>query len=233
MTETADSNSEFLKRISELVQSGKTNAETDIPPGSKGTPGVVETTQEALAAGISAEQILEQGLLGGMQILGKKFAANEVFIPEVLIAARAMQAGFAELKDSFSEKEVPSRGVFVIGTVKGDLHDIGKNLLAIILEGSGWEIKDLGTDCPPEKFIEAIDRYPGCVIGLSALLTTTMSAMRDTVQAIKNKNPETVVLVGGAPVTADFASQIGADGYAADPSAAVGLLVELVPDKNL
>ncbi len=229
MQRDGEVNGRLLQRISETVQAGKTNSETDIPRGSKGKPGVVELVQEALASGLSGERILDEALLAGMRSLGSKFAANEVFIPEVLIAARAMQAGFVELKDCFSGGEMPTRGVFVIGTVQGDLHDIGKNLVAIILEGAGWEIKDLGTDCAPEVFLEALGQYPGCVVGLSALLTTTMVAMRDTVRMIRERSPSTVVLVGGAPVNAEFATEIGANGYAPDPSAAVGLLDELLP----
>jgi methanogenic corrinoid protein MtbC1 len=146
-----------------------------------------------------------------------------------LIAARAMRAGFDVLKPAFADEQAFSRGVFVIGTVRGDLHDIGKNLVAIILEGSGWQIVDVGTDCPTDKFIEAIDRHPGCAVGLSALLTTTMMNMGETVTAIRRHRSETVVLVGGAPVTADFARDIGADGYGADPTEAIALLDALIP----
>lgn len=223
---------DLLARIGKCVQTGKANAAQNIPRGSAGQPGVTELCTEALAHGLSARTVLEQGLLAGMQVIGKKFAANEVFIPEVLISARAMHAGLAVLKPHFAEAESTPKGVFVIGTVRGDLHDIGKNLVAIIFEGAGWKVVDLGTDCPPEKFVAAVRQHPGCVVGMSALLTTTMVAMRDTVTAIRKECSDTIVLVGGAPVTAAFAREIGADGYADDPSGAVTLLDELIPKRK-
>lgn len=221
--------SELMQRISLCVQSGKANAAMNIPPGTAGQPGVAELIQQALDEGIDAGSCLREGLLPGMGVIGKKFAANEVFIPEVLISARAMHAGLAVLKPAFAEQDVPSRGTFVIGTVRGDLHDIGKNLVGIILEGAGWQIVDLGTDCSAEKFVDAVNANPGCVLGLSALLTTTMVNMREVVAAVRAVQPRTVILVGGAPVTAKFAQEIGADGYAADPTQALSLLDELAP----
>jgi 5-methyltetrahydrofolate--homocysteine methyltransferase len=218
-----------LEQIANCVEAGKADKDTNIPPGSAGQPGVVELIQQLLGEGVEATVILQEGLLKGMGSIGRKFAANEVFIPEVLIAARAMHAGFAILKPAFAEQDVPSRGTFVIGTVRGDLHDIGKNLVSIILEGAGWEIVDLGTDVPPERFVEAVQQHPRCAVGLSALLTTTMVNMRECIEAIRGVNPETRILVGGAPVTARFAEEIGADGYADDPSAALALLNELQP----
>ena len=220
---------EVLQNISRCVRSGKTNADADIPPGSKGQPGVVELVTQALAEGLAAQRILQEGLLDGMQIIGRKFAANEVFIPEVLIAARAMKAGMELLRPHFTEQEMSGRGTIVVGTVQGDLHDIGKNILGMVLEGAGWRVVDLGIDCPADKFVSAVEEYPGCVVGLSALLTTTMMSMRDIVAQVRSKRPETVILVGGAPVTADFATQIGASGYAANPPQAVDLLDQLAP----
>ena len=218
-----------LQDISRCVSSGKTDAMTDIPAGSKGQPGVVELVTGALAAGHPAQSILERGLLGGMQVVGRKFVANEVFIPEVLIAARAMKAGMELLRPHFAEAEMPTRGTFVVGTVKGDLHDIGKNILGMVLEGAGWRVVDLGIDCPAGKFVAAVEEHPGCVVGLSALLTTTMMSMREIVAAVRQKRSEAVILIGGAPVTAAFAEQIGASGYAANPPEAVELLDRLAP----
>ncbi len=218
-----------LEHIAACVETGKADAQMDIPPGSAGQPGVVEHIRQALDDGVMPQVILQDGLLAGMGRVGRRFAANEVFIPDVLIAARAMQAGFAVLKPCFADQTVPSRGVFVIGTVRGDLHDIGKNLVSIILEGAGWRIVDLGADCPPERFVEAVRQNPGCAVGLSALLTTTMMNMPVTIEAIRAVSPETRVLVGGAPVTAAFADQIGADGYADDPTAALAVLDALLP----
>ena len=210
--------------------SGKAHARMDIPPGTVGQPGVAEWIEQGIAAGIAADVLLRDGLMPGMKIVGQEFAANRIFIPEVLIASRAMKAGFGVLKTALTAHPLPARGVFVIGTVQGDLHDIGKNLVGIILEGAGWQVVDLGTDCPPDRFIEAIQRHDASAVGLSALLTTTMMGMGQAVAALRDHRPETVILVGGAPVTQDFARQIGADGYGADPAAAAVLLDRLVSD---
>ncbi|MFH0979927.1 MAG: cobalamin-dependent protein [Planctomycetota bacterium] len=229
MTAAAESTGSFLPVIGECVRLGKTDAGTDIPRGTKGQPGVVEWVRRALHDGVKPRTILEQGLLPSMQETGRRFAAGEIFLPEVLIAARAMQAGVAELKPALAGGELPTRGVFIIGTVRGDLHDIGKNIVGIMLQGAGWRVEDLGVDCPAERFLETLGRHPGGAVGLSALLTTTMLNMREIVAAIHACRPHTVVLVGGAPVTAAFAGRIGASGYAADPVQAIELLNRLMP----
>ena len=229
MLEATESVKETLTRISTCVQSGKADADTNIPPGSKGEPGVAEFVDEALAAGVAPQTVLHEGLMPGLQVIGQKFTNNEVFIPEVLIAARAMHAGMNILKPLFAEGDMPSRGVFVIGTVSGDLHDIGKNLVSMMVEGAGWKVVDLGVDCKTEKFLEAIEKHPGCAVGLSALLTTTMVSMRETVAAIREKAPNTVVIIGGAPVTDAFAKEINASAAARDPSGAIAALDRLVP----
>ena len=223
----------LLRQISECVQRGQTGGAASAVgvQAAAGGPGVVELIEQALAAKKSAKVILEEGLLRGMNVIGQQFSAGEVFIPEVLIAARAMKAGLAVLKPCFAEEAIPSRGVFIIGTVRGDLHDIGKNIVAVILEGAGWEMMDLGTNCPPDRFLEAMAENPACAVGLSALLTTTMVNMGEAVKTIREQSPETVVLVGGAPVTADFAREIGAHGCAADPTEAIALLDELAPER--
>ena len=228
MSVIPESSIQTLARISECVQAGKADAETNIPPGTKGQPGVVELVQQMIAEGLTPQDVLHEGLMPGLQVIGKKFAENEVFIPEVLIAARAMQAGMALLKPLFNEGDAPSRGVFVMGTVAGDLHDIGKNLVCMMVEGAGWTVVDLGVDCKAEKFLSAIQDHPGCAIGLSALLTTTMTAMRDTVTTIHEQSPDTVVVVGGAPITESFALEIGASAYARDPAGAIEALNRLV-----
>lgn len=229
MSELTQAQREILEQIAECVEAGKADAATNIPPGSKDKPGVAEWVDKALAEGVPANVIIDNALLRGMQPIGRKFAANEIFIPEVLIAARAMHAGMNKLKPHLADCDVAGRGVFVIGTVKGDLHDIGKNLVAMILEGAGWKVVDLGVDCACEKFAAAVKEHPGCVIGLSALLTTTMVAMREAVQAIRQQCPDAIILVGGAPVTEGFASEIGATAYAADPAAAVEILDRIKP----
>lgn len=185
--------------------------------------GVTAGVTQALDAGVSPAEILNNALIAGMTEVGRLFEEGEYFVPEMLIAARAMQAGVAILKPKLIEADVKPLGRVVIGTVKGDLHDIGKNLVAMMLEGSGFEIIDLGTDVTPEKFVNAVRDKDAGFIGLSALLTTTMPGMRATIDALKQAGlrEKVTVMVGGAPVTQKFAEDIGADFYAQDaPSAA-------------
>lgn len=191
---------------------------------------VAQLTQKALNDGITPKEVLQQGLLRGMDAVGVDFRDGELFVPEVLIAARAMHAGMAILKPLLSESDIPSAGKVVLGTVAGDLHDIGKNLVAMMLEGGGFEIIDLGTDTPPERFIEVIQEQEPDVVGMSALLTTTMTAMQHTVQAIADAGvrDRVKIIIGGAPVTQSFADEIGADGYAPDAATAVELTRKLL-----
>jgi 5-methyltetrahydrofolate--homocysteine methyltransferase len=192
-------------------------------------PAVEAGVKEALAAGISADAILKEALIPAMDEVGRQYEEGEVFVPEMLIAARAMQTGLALLKPHLVNSGVQSAGKVAIGTVKGDLHDIGKNLVAMMLEGAGFEIMDLGVDVPSQAFVDAVGRGAQ-VIGMSALLTTTMSNMGVTVEALKaaGLRDKVKVMVGGAPVTQDFADQIGADGFAADASSATRLARELL-----
>jgi 5-methyltetrahydrofolate--homocysteine methyltransferase len=176
---------------------------------------------QALAAGTPAGTILNEGLIPGMERLGVKFKANEVFIPEVLVAARAMNAGLAKLEPHLAKAGVKPRGVVVIGTVKGDLHDIGKNLVAMMLRGNGYKIVDLGVDVAPDKYLEAARANGAGVIALSALLTTTMVQMKAVIEAVEKAGLKIPVVVGGAPVTRDYADQIRARGYAPDAASAV------------
>jgi 5-methyltetrahydrofolate--homocysteine methyltransferase len=175
----------------------------------------------ALAANIGAEEILKNGLIAAMSEVGQRFEAGDMFVPEMLIAARAMQAGLKILKPFLAKADVKTAGKVAIGTVKGDLHDIGKNLVAMMLEGSGFEIMDLGVDVAPESFVNAV-KNGAQIIGMSALLTTTMSSMEGTIQALKSAGlrDKVKVLIGGAPVTQDYANKIGADGFAPDASSA-------------
>jgi 5-methyltetrahydrofolate--homocysteine methyltransferase len=198
--------------------------------------GIVEGNQEqvsesvdaALASGVPARTILDEGMLAAMAEVGRQFEEGECYVPEMLISARAMKAGLAKLQPSLKETNVQATGSVAIGTVKGDLHDMGKNLVGMMLEGAGFRVKDLGVDVPPEKFVAAADEVD--MIGLSALLTTTMGNMKNTLEALDaaGKRPKIKVIVGGAPVTEDFARQIGADGYAADASRAVALAKSLI-----
>ena len=187
-----------------------------------------EKVLQALAGGVPAEEILQQGLVGAMDKVGQLFEEGEFFVPEMLVSARAMQGGLSVLKPHLTGSSSQPSGRVVIGTVKGDLHDIGKNLVGMMLEGAGFEIIDLGVDVSPEKFVEAVKETQAHVLALSALLTTTMQSMKQTVDAVKADGVKVKVVVGGAPVTEDYAKQIGADGCAADASRAVALVRSLV-----
>lgn len=186
---------------------------------------VSSLTQQALDGGLTPGEVLKGGLLTGMDRVGVDFRAGDLFVPEVLIAARAMHAGMDILKPLLTESEAEMEGKVVIGTVEGDLHDIGKNLVAMLLEGGGFEIVDLGTDVPPAKFVEAVSNEKPDLIGMSALLTTTMPMMKSTIDALVDAGlrEKVKVMVGGAPVTKDYADNIGADGYASDAGSAVQL----------
>ena len=195
----------YFDEISELVQNGKAK-------------DVKELVSKALEEGTDAKQILNDGLLAGMAVIGEKFKRDEVFVPQVLVAARAMNSGVEILKSSLVDDSSEASGVAILGTVKGDLHDIGKNLVKIMLEGKGLEVIDLGVDVPAEKFIDAAIEHNADVICCSALLTTTMSVMKDVVELAAEKGIRDVVkiLIGGAPVTQDFCDKIGADIYTND-----------------
>jgi 5-methyltetrahydrofolate--homocysteine methyltransferase len=190
----------------------------------------VELTQGAIGEGVGAEAILNDGLVAGMNVVGERFKNNEFYVPEVLIAARAMKASMELIRPMLAESGVEPAGRFAIGTVKGDLHDIGKNLVAMMMEGAGFEVIDLGVDVPPEGFVAAVNDRRANVIGLSALLTTTMPSMKDTVEALKEAGvrANVKVVIGGAPVTQNYADEIEADGYAADAASAVDKTKELL-----
>ena len=189
---------------------------------------IKELTQKALNVGDMPEKILKEGLIPAMDRIGARFRENEIFIPEVLIAARAMHAGLGVLKPILAKSTTSTMTKVVIGTVKGDLHDIGKNLVGMMLEGAGFEVVDLGIDVPPEKFIQSAKENGAKIIGMSALLTTTMMQMQTTVQKIKAEGLKVKTVIGGAPVTAEFAKQIGADGYAPDAASAVSTIKEVL-----
>jgi 5-methyltetrahydrofolate--homocysteine methyltransferase len=192
-------------------------------------PSVEAGVKQALAAGIGADVILKDALIAAMDEVGTRYEEGDIFVPEMLVAARAMQAGLALLKPHLVGANAESAGKVAIGTVKGDLHDIGKNLVAMMLEGAGFEIIDLGVDVPPQAFVKAVEDGAQ-VIGMSALLTTTMSNMGVTVEALKaaGLRDKVKVMIGGAPVTQEYANQIGADGFAADASSATRIARELV-----
>ena len=206
----------ILNEISEKLQKGKAKE-------------VKELVEQAIAEGIPAKSILDEGLLSGMGIIGEKFKNNEVFVPEVLIAARAMNMGAAVLKPLLAEAGVESKGKVCLGTVKGDLHDIGKNLVRMMMEGKGLEVIDVGTDVPTEKFIQTAVENNCQIIACSALLTTTMDEMKHVVEAAKEAGirDKVKIMVGGAPITQSFCDQIGADSYTADAASAADAAVAL------
>jgi len=207
---------DVLQQISQSLQRGEDKK-------------VAELTRQAIDEGVAAGRILNEGLLAGMDVVSARFGANEIFLPEVLLAARAMNAGMDLIKPLLVAGEVRSLGKVVIGTVKGDLHDIGKNLVGVMLKGAGYEVIDLGANVAPERFVEAAEADGAQVIGLSALLTTTMAGMKDVVDLVRGKGLEgrVKVIVGGAPLSQAFAEEIGADGYGYDASNAVTLVKRL------
>jgi len=188
----------------------------------------VEITKAAIEEGTAAKSVLDDGLIAGMDVVGARFKKNEVYIPEVLIAARAMKMAMEVLEPELVKAGVEPVGKFLIGTVQGDLHDIGKNLVAMMLKGAGFEVIDLGVDVGPEKFVEQVRAAGAQLVGMSALLTTTMPGMEKTIKALKDAGVSVKVMIGGAPVTQDYADKVGADGYAADAASAVDIAKSLV-----
>lgn len=189
----------------------------------------VRLTQELLAAGTGPGTIVEQGLVPGMAIVGEQFKKNEIFVPEMLVAARAMKEALKLLEPLLAAAGIKPKYTVVVGTVQGDLHDIGKNLISMMWRGAGFAVVDLGTNVPPEKYLAAAQEHKAHLVGLSALLTTTMPAMKETVKILKAAGlPNTKIMVGGAPITQAFADDIGAGGYAADAGTAVDVAKKLV-----
>ncbi|MBU1661605.1 MAG: corrinoid protein [Chloroflexi bacterium] len=202
--------------------------QTDLYDGDKSA--VAAATRKAIDAGISPKEILDNGLIAGMDAVGRDFKAGDLFIPEVLLCARAMHAGMDVLRPLLVESGVPAQGKLVIGTVAGDLHDIGKNLVSMMFQGAGFEVIDLGTNVPPEKFVETVRIENADLVGMSALLTTTMPAMKATIEALSQAGlrDKVKVLIGGAPVTAKYAQDIGADSFAPDAGAAIDAARDLL-----
>ena len=187
-----------------------------------------DAVAKALEEGVPVGDILNKGLIAGMNVVGMKFKNNEFYVPEVLIAARAMKWGMEILEPKLKEAGVQPVASIAVGTVKGDLHDIGKNLVGMMLQGAGFNVVDLGIDCAPEKFIAAVQEQGCKLVGLSALLTTTMPQMKNVIDALKEAGIEAKVIIGGAPVTQNYADEIGADGYAPDAASAIDVAKELI-----
>lgn len=209
--------SELFRKMAESLIAGKVGA-------------VVDLTKKAVDADLSPQDILEQGLLAGMDVVGKRFKANDMFIPEVLRCAKCMHGSMEILRPLLVATGVKTAGTLVLGTVKGDLHDIGKNLVGMMFEGAGFQVVDLGVDQEPQTFVDAIKEHKAALISMSALLTTTMPKMGETINAIKEAGirDQVKIMVGGAPVTEDFAKEIGADGYASNAASAVDKAKELL-----
>jgi len=208
------SNNQY-EELSEAIIAGKNDRSAEI-------------TQELLDAGEPAKKILDEGLMPGMNVVGKRFRENIIFVPEVLISARAMKASMSLLEPILSEANVKETGTIILGTVKGDIHDIGKNIVGMMMKGAGFKVIDLGINVPPEKFVEAAKKEQPDIIGLSALLTTTMGGMKTVIEQVRHADLDTKVLIGGAPITPEFAEQIGADGFAKNATDAVDRARELI-----
>lgn len=206
-----------MRAIADAVKSGRAKV-------------VKQLVNEAVEQGCTADQILNEALVVGMMELGEMFKNNEVYVPEVLIAARAMKAGMTIIKPLLLDSGVEMKGVVAIGTVKGDLHDIGKNLVAMMLEGAGFTVIDLGVDVGSEQFIDAIRNQGAQIIGMSALLTTTMTSMKEIIDAINEAGlrDQVKIMIGGAPITQEYADEIGADGYSIDAASAAQLAENLI-----
>jgi 5-methyltetrahydrofolate--homocysteine methyltransferase len=209
--------SEILEEISTAVIEGNLD-------------DIVDLTEDALDEDLSAEEILNKGLMPGMDHVGVEFKAGNMFVPEVLRSAKTMQGAMDILKPLLAESGVKTTGKVLLGTVKGDLHDIGKNLVGMMCEGAGFEIKDIGKDVAPEDFVAAVKEYEPNVVGMSALLTTTMRAMESTIKVLEEAGlrDKVKIMIGGAPVTQAFSDQIGADGYASNAASAADLVKKLV-----
>jgi corrinoid protein of di/trimethylamine methyltransferase len=205
----------ILEEIKEALMAGNANK-------------VREGVSKALEEGVAPTTIINDALIAAMNVVGVKFKNNEIYVPEVLVAARAMHAGMEVVKPLLTGDSLKEKGTMVIGTVKGDLHDIGKNLVIMMMEGAGFKVIDLGIDVPAEKFVQAVEEHKPQVVGMSALLTSTMMQMKKTIEALAAYRDRIKIIVGGAPVTQKFADEIGADGYAPDAASAVDKVKELL-----
>jgi len=214
---------EIIDKIALCVARGKISKSFWYPPDMKDQDGADEIAADALKNGVQPIVLL-QGCMLGMEQVGKEFSAGTAFVTNLIVSAEAMNVVMKHIKPFLESGEVKRKGKFVIGTVAGDMHDIGKNLVSMIIKGGGFEVIDLGVDVPTNKFLDAIAQNPGCFVGLSALLTTTKPNMENSVKAIRKAYPDTKILIGGAPITQDFCAHIGADFYSPNPQGAVDYL---------
>lgn len=211
---------DLLAQIALCTELGKDCRGTAYPPDMADQDGVDELVRQALDSGVDPNEVLAEGLMPGMDRIGAEFADRKAFVPQLLLSARAMTKGLEHLKPYFQSGEAVRKGRLVLGVVAGDLHDIGKNLVRMMVEGAGWEVIDIGIDKQVDSFVEAVERNPGCAVGIGTLLTTTMPQMGKTVEAIKQLNPAPTVVIGGAPVSDEFAGSVGADRFLRNAHAA-------------
>lgn len=211
----------LMEKIALCLEKGKIDANSPFPPELSGQEGASELIQKAIEKGISTKQILNEGLIKGMEEVGRKWRNDELYLPDVILSAEVMKKGMQILESFFTSGKIKYKGVFVIGTVEGDLHDIGKNIVKMFFQGGGWKVVDIGVDKGPEVFKKAIEEHKPSVVGISALLTTTMDSMEKITKILVKKYPEVKVIVGGAPITQEFADKIGAHAYFKDPPSAL------------
>ncbi len=211
----------LLNEIKNCVIKGHINAQSRFPKDMIGKEGVEELVSKAIDENISVDNILNDALISSMSVVGNKYENGEIFVPEMLFSAKAMKSGLAIIKPYLQKNTLQGIGTVILGTVIGDMHDIGKNLVGMMLEGAGFEVIDLGVNVTKEKFITTAEKYPNAIIGMSALLTVTMRNMKDVIEAVKASDLNTKVIIGGAPVSETFANEIGADGYALNANQAV------------
>ncbi len=219
---------DILERLTLAVKRGKADKACPYPPDLKDEIGADELTAQALEMGYSPDEVLQKALIKGMHLIGDDFSAGRAFVPEMLMAAKAMKAAMRHIEPFFLSGSVKQKGTVIIGTVQGDLHDIGKNLVAMMIQGAGWKMIDVGSDTPFERFRDELQKNPEAIVGMSALLTTTMVNMRGITAKIKEESPDTIVMVGGAPLSKEYCDEIGADFYSPDPNGAVTFLDSLV-----
>jgi 5-methyltetrahydrofolate--homocysteine methyltransferase len=210
--------SDILSRLARCVERGKERRDSAYPPDLAGEDGALELATLALEQGASPNDVLRHGMVVGMNAVGDRFARGEAFVPELLLSAKAMKAGMSVLRPYFESGEATHLGTVILGTVAGDIHDIGKNIVGMVLEGGGWKVVDLGVDVTTEQFLAALDEHSEAIVGMSALLTTTMVNMAATAQVLREQHAGTRLYIGGAPVTQEFCDRIGADGYFGDPT---------------
>ncbi len=219
---------ELLKQIEYLVVRGHIDASSRYPKDLEGEPGVQEKVSEALDCGVTPQDILTKGLISGMSLVGEKYENNEIFVPEMLFSAKAMKSGLNQIRPLLVGDVSIRVGTVILGTVFGDMHDIGKNLVGMMLEGAGFDVIDLGINTPASTFVDIARQHPDAIIGMSALLTVTMKNMKTVIDSLRSNNLKNRVMIGGAPVTKAFAEEIGAEGYSMNANQAVSLAKQLL-----